>query len=82
VTSDGRYENGRPGRPLSARLGDLRADLDLLDLDEDAFVDRVAGDAPDPPPNYETVVAVNAGREAVAPGEAIELELGPNNCAA
>jgi len=83
VTSDGRYEHGSPGDPLEARLGDLREDLDLLGLDRDAFVERLSDDAPEKPPNYETVLAINTGKETVDDeGEATELELGPNNCAA
>lgn len=82
VTSGGRYENGSPGEPLTARLGDLGERLDLLGLDREAFVDRLARNAPEKPPNYESVVAVNTGRETVDEEEATELEPGPNNCAA
>ena len=83
VTSDGRYENGSPGEVVSARLGDLREELDILGLDEEAFVSRLTDDVPEKPPSYETVIAVNTGRETVDDeGEATELELGPNNCAA
>ena len=83
VTSDGRYEHGSPGAPLEARLGDLREDLDVLGLDRDAFVRRLTEDAPEKPPNYEAVIAINTGRDTVDDeGEATELELGPNNCAA
>ena len=83
VTSDGRYENGSPGEPLEAQLGDLREELDLLRLDREAFVERLTEDAPEKPPNYERVIAINTGKETVDDeGEATELELGPNNCAA
>jgi len=83
VTSDGRYENGSPGEPLEARLGDLRDELDFLGLDREAFLERLTEDAPEKPPNYETVIAINTGKETVDDeGEATELELGPNNCAA
>jgi glyoxylase-like metal-dependent hydrolase (beta-lactamase superfamily II)/rhodanese-related sulfurtransferase len=83
VTSDGRYENGTPGEPLQSRLGELRDELDFLGLDRDAFVERLTEDAPEKPPNYETVIAINTGRETVEDeSEATELELGPNNCAA
>ncbi|WP_458207904.1 MBL fold metallo-hydrolase [Haladaptatus sp. NG-SE-30] len=83
VTSDGRYENSSPGEPLTARLGDLREELDLLQLDKDAFVQRLTENAPEKPPNYESVIAINTGKESVDDeGEATELELGPNNCAA
>ncbi|USZ70100.1 MBL fold metallo-hydrolase (plasmid) [Halorussus salilacus] len=83
VTSDGRYENGSPGEPLDARLGNLREKLDFLGLDREAFIERLTEDAPEKPPNYETVIAINTGKETVDDeGEATELELGPNNCAA
>jgi glyoxylase-like metal-dependent hydrolase (beta-lactamase superfamily II) len=83
VTDDGRYEHGSPGEPLTARLGDLREELDLLQLEKDAFVERLTEDAPEKPPNYEDVIAINTGRERVDDeSEATELELGPNNCAA
>ncbi|NIB98924.1 MBL fold metallo-hydrolase [Halobacterium sp. R2-5] len=83
VTSDGRYENGTPGDPLEARLGDLREDLGFLGLDRGAFVERLTEDVPEKPPNYESVIAINTGRDTVDDeNEATELELGPNNCAA
>ncbi|QIO24480.1 MBL fold metallo-hydrolase [Haloarcula sp. JP-L23] len=83
VTSDGRYENGSPGEPLEARLGDLRNELDFLGLDREAFVERLIEDVPEKPPNYEAVIAINTGKDTVDDeNEATELELGPNNCAA
>jgi glyoxylase-like metal-dependent hydrolase (beta-lactamase superfamily II)/rhodanese-related sulfurtransferase len=83
VTPDGEFQPGRPGEPVAARLGDLRDDLDLLALDEDAFADRFA-DAGEKPANYERIVAINSGREPLPDDEheATDLETGPNNCAA
>jgi hypothetical protein len=64
-------------------LGDLRADVELLGLDREAFVERLVSTLPEKPPNYETIIAINTGRERVqSETEATELELGPNNCAA
>ncbi|RBI62121.1 MBL fold metallo-hydrolase [halophilic archaeon] len=83
VTADGRYENGEPGVPVAATLGDLFDSLELLQLDEAAFVDRLSSDPPEKPSNYETVIDVNRGVEHVdGEREATELEMGPNNCAA
>jgi glyoxylase-like metal-dependent hydrolase (beta-lactamase superfamily II)/rhodanese-related sulfurtransferase len=82
VTNDGHYEGGSPGEPVAARLGDLRERLELLSLDEAAFVDRLTESIPEKPPNYETIIAINTGRTTVDDDEAVELELGPNNCAA
>jgi glyoxylase-like metal-dependent hydrolase (beta-lactamase superfamily II) len=66
---------------FTARLGDVRARLDLFDLDEHSFVERVADDLPPRPANYERIVDVNLGRADAGDDEAFELELGPNNCA-
>jgi glyoxylase-like metal-dependent hydrolase (beta-lactamase superfamily II) len=83
VTSDGRYENGSPGEPFTARLGDLREELDVLQLAKDDFVERLTENIPEKPPNYEEVIAINTGQKTVENDqEATELELGPNNCAA
>jgi glyoxylase-like metal-dependent hydrolase (beta-lactamase superfamily II)/rhodanese-related sulfurtransferase len=83
VSADGEYGVAGPGDLVSARLGTLRAELDLLQLDREAFVARLTDETPEKPPNYETVIDVNAGREPMPDDEtATELELGPNNCAA
>ncbi|KTG27471.1 MBL fold metallo-hydrolase [Haloferax profundi] len=83
VAADGTYGVASPGELVSATLGELREELALLGLDEEAFVHRIADDTPEKPPNYERVIAINTGRESVTDEEeATELELGPNNCAA
>lgn len=72
-----------PGDPVTSTVGDLRTDLDVLTVDRETFVRRLTGSLPDQPPNYETIIEVNAGREAPGDEETTtELELGPNNCAA
>ncbi|QLG62095.1 MBL fold metallo-hydrolase [Halorarum salinum] len=68
------------GDAYAAPLGDLRG-MDVLQLDEDAFVDRVASDLPPRPSNYERIIATNLGRESMDDEAAFEAELGPNNCA-
>jgi len=84
VSADNRFEHGEPGLPIEATIGDLQNDLDLLALDEDAFVDRLTDDAPEKPANYEAIIAINACRQSLPGTEeaAAELEIGPNNCAA
>ena len=82
VTVDNRYEVGSPGEPIRARLGDLREGLDLLGLGKEAFVERLTGESSEKPPNYEEIIAINTGRKSVGDDEAMQLELGPNNCAA
>ena len=71
-----------PGEEVSTTVGALRTGLSLLGRDRAAFVDHVRGTAPEKPPNYERIISINRGRSTADEGEAIELELGPNRCAA
>jgi len=82
VDADGRFGVGSPGELISATLGTLRESLDLLGLDEVAFVERLTGEGNEKPPNYQVVIDVNRGRLELDESEATEVELGPNNCAA
>jgi len=66
----------------TATLGEIRARVDAFDSDREAFVERVCADMPPRPANFERIIAVNLGRESADAEEALELELGPNNCAA
>jgi glyoxylase-like metal-dependent hydrolase (beta-lactamase superfamily II) len=65
----------------SATLGTLRGRLWPFEVTEEAFVERILADLPPRPANYERLIAINLG-ERDASGDALELELGPNNCAA
>ena len=51
------------------------------DLARSPNVDRIAGDLPPRPANFERIVAANLGTESMEDEEAFEAELGPNNCA-
>jgi|AntDeeMinimDraft_5_1070356.scaffolds.fasta_scaffold03455_7 thiosulfate/3-mercaptopyruvate sulfurtransferase len=83
VSDAGKYGELTPGEPISRPVGDIRQSVDLLDQPRDAFVEHVTERRPEKPPNYEQIIGLNTGREAVADEtEAIELELGPNRCAA
>lgn len=83
VTNEGRFENGSPGQPVAASLEEVGQRLDLVDLDRDAFVERMVENAPEEPSNYETIIAINTGRERYENSrEATQLETGANNCSA
>ncbi len=83
VTNDGQFENGSPGQPVSAPLEEVERRLDLLGLDRDEFVERMIENVPEKPANYETVIAVNTGRESLdSSRQATQLETGANNCSA
>jgi glyoxylase-like metal-dependent hydrolase (beta-lactamase superfamily II) len=60
-------------------LGELRYVLPALALDEEDFVHWAIANVKDRPPNFQTIVLVNAGRAPL--GDDAELELGPNRCA-
>ncbi|WP_435116943.1 MBL fold metallo-hydrolase [Halolamina sp. C58] len=65
-----------------ATVGDLRERHGLLSLREDEFVERVTGSLPERPANDEQIIRINSGTETVDDETALDLELGPNNCAA
>jgi glyoxylase-like metal-dependent hydrolase (beta-lactamase superfamily II)/rhodanese-related sulfurtransferase len=72
-----------PGDPVRTTVGAVRTELPLLNVDREEFVRRVTESLPEKPTNYETIIAINAGREQSRDEERLtELEIGPNNCAA
>jgi glyoxylase-like metal-dependent hydrolase (beta-lactamase superfamily II)/rhodanese-related sulfurtransferase len=72
-----------PGAEVSTTVHHLRTGLPLLSGDRESFVARVTDDVPEKPPNYERVIEINRGQAAPEDDEeAVELELGPNRCAA
>ncbi len=70
----------RSGRFVARPLGELRATLPALALDEEGFVAWAVARVTDRPPNYQRIVTINAGREALGE-DAADLEVGPNRCA-
>ncbi|MDZ5811005.1 rhodanese-like domain-containing protein [Halorubrum sp. AD140] len=83
VANDGTTGDVVPGEPVTTTVGAARRGLGVLGLDREAFVEKITATLPEKPPNYEAVIAANRGVDA-PPDEtaAIELELGPNRCAA
>jgi len=82
VTGEGEFEHGEPGEPVSSTIGEARTSYELLQLDEDAFVDRLTSGDREKPPNFEAVITINRGADEASMQEATRLELGPNNCSA
>ncbi|WP_306053669.1 MBL fold metallo-hydrolase [Natronococcus wangiae] len=81
VTADGEFSHGSPGEAIATTIRDARTGIDVLDLEEEAFVDRMA-DAGEKPSNYEEIIDRNRGALELPPEDRVELELGPNNCSA
>ena len=76
------HDPGSPEPPVTATLATVRERNDDLGRPREAFVEELASDIPDHPPNFERVKRTNVGCETVPDDELAELELGPNNCAA
>jgi glyoxylase-like metal-dependent hydrolase (beta-lactamase superfamily II)/rhodanese-related sulfurtransferase len=66
--------------PLAASLGEVRRDVTLAALGEEAFVDTVLARIPPTPPNHHRIVQINEGLESW-PGDMRTLEAGANRCA-
>ncbi|TMT85807.1 MBL fold metallo-hydrolase [Haloterrigena sp. H1] len=83
VTNDGEYIDVTPGQPMFSTVGYLWENNEILRMEEDDFVEHMFDNLPSKPPNYEQVIATNAGEyEPEDEDEETELELGPNRCAA
>ena len=76
------HDPGSPDPPVVATLGEVRARNADLGRDREDFVETLASDLPDHPPNFERVKRANVGQASVSESEVADLELGPNNCAA
>jgi glyoxylase-like metal-dependent hydrolase (beta-lactamase superfamily II) len=77
------HDPGSPDPPVTATLDEVLKRNADLGRPRDAFVETLAADVPDHPPNFQRVKRVNTGTETVEDdGELAELEVGPNRCAA
>ena len=76
------HDPGAPDPPVAQPLSEVYAQNPDLDRDRDAFIEALATDIPEHPPNFQRVKRYNVGQAAIAHEELPELELGPNNCAA
>jgi glyoxylase-like metal-dependent hydrolase (beta-lactamase superfamily II) len=69
------------GDPICAPLARVRGSVRVLQQDEEAFVEAVAGRVTPTPENFERIVELNRAGEAPE-GDPAELEAGANRCAA
>lgn len=71
------------GKPVAARLGDLRTAMADYGTELEAFVPEILGRLGPKPPSFDRVIAVNEGKAPPADEEdALAIEAGPNRCAA
>jgi glyoxylase-like metal-dependent hydrolase (beta-lactamase superfamily II) len=71
-----------PDAPVGTTLGELRATLAPLGLDEEAFVEWAVARTSTRPPNYVEIIKANMGRSELPLPELQRLEVGPNRCSA
>ncbi len=76
------YDPESPEPPVSATLSEVRERNEDFNRDREEFIETLASDIPDHPPNFERVKRTNVGQEDVSDEEPSELELGPNRCGA
>lgn len=72
----------KAGEIISADLGSLRKDVNLLQLPKDKFVERIVSQTMATPPNYREIISINSGKVPVpeTSSDIFELEFGPNRC--
>ena len=68
--------------PVGATLGTLRATLEPLSFDENAFVAWATARTTPRPPNYVEIIKANMGHPNLTATELQQLEVGPNRCSA
>ena len=68
--------------PIGGSIATARAELDLLTLGEQAFVDRILASLQPKPPNHHAIIAVNEGKQELGLTDPLDVEAGPNRCAA
>lgn len=69
-------------QPIGGSIATARKDLDLLALEEQPFVDRILASLQPKPPNHHTIIAVNEGKQDLGLTDPLDVEAGPNRCAA
>ncbi|WP_136716973.1 MBL fold metallo-hydrolase [Halorientalis salina] len=66
----------------TATLGEVADAMDALSMPVDEFVESVLADMPPRPANHTQLIASNLGQRSLSRQRALQLERGPNNCAA
>ncbi len=76
------HHPGSPKPPEALRMSGVVDRNPGLRRSREEFVDRLGGDVPEQPPNFERIKRINAGAERLDEEGFEDLEMGPNNCAA
>ena len=73
---------GFDGEPVAGSLAEMRRQLPLLSMDESTFVEAILQSLQPKPPNHEQVIGINEGKVEPLGLDPLDLEAGPNRCAA
>jgi glyoxylase-like metal-dependent hydrolase (beta-lactamase superfamily II) len=76
------HDPDAPEPPTTASLHNVHKQNEVLEYDQEGFVEAITANIPETPPNHEQIKRVNVGKEHVEEEETRQLELGPNQCAA
>jgi len=78
--------HGRPigfdGKPIGSTLSAVRDRLELVRVEGDEFVSRVLASLKAKPGNFDSIIAINEGKSDLEGRDVLDLEAGPNSCAA
>jgi glyoxylase-like metal-dependent hydrolase (beta-lactamase superfamily II) len=69
-------------KPIGGTMAASRSEQALLGLDEPEFVERILGSLQAKPPNHHGIIAVNEGKKDLGAIDPLDVEAGPNRCAA
>lgn len=69
-------------QPIGGSIATARRELDLLGLEELPFVDRILNSLQSKPPNHHGIIAINEGKQDLGSIDPLDMEAGPNRCAA
>lgn len=76
------HDPGSPDPPVTATVAAVKRRNEDVGLGRSAFVDELASDVPELPPNVRRIKLANVGLEEVEDADRRSIELGPNRCAA
>ena len=78
--------HGKPisfdSKPIEARLKELTSNLPLLKTEQEQFVQRILSGLSQKPPNFSIILGINEGKQTLGFINPLDLEAGPNRCAA
>jgi glyoxylase-like metal-dependent hydrolase (beta-lactamase superfamily II) len=73
---------GFDSKPVAAHLEELESNLPLLKMEQGQFVERILSGLSRKPPNFSIILAINEGKQTLGFINPLDLEAGPNRCAA